>query len=55
MLVLPSEAVVHEGPEAYVFRQNGDILKQLTVHVLHEDRLMTVIANDVTGSLKALT
>jgi multidrug efflux pump subunit AcrA (membrane-fusion protein) len=46
VFVLPSEAVVREGPEAYVFRQNGDLFKQLTVHVLHEDRLMTVIAND---------
>jgi multidrug efflux pump subunit AcrA (membrane-fusion protein) len=46
VFVLPSEAVVREGPEAYVFRQNGDLFKQLTVHVQHEDRLMTVIAND---------
>lgn len=46
VFVLPSEAVVRQGPEAYVFRQNGDLFKQLTVHVLHEDRLMTVIAND---------
>ena len=26
VLVLPSAAVVREGPEAYVFRQNGDLL-----------------------------
>lgn len=44
--VLPSDAVVREGPEAYVFRQNGNLFKRLSVHVLHEDRLNTVIAND---------
>ncbi|TWU22392.1 HlyD family secretion protein [Novipirellula galeiformis] len=46
VFVLPAEAVVREGPEAYVFRQNGDLFKQLPVHVLHEDRLAIVIAND---------
>ncbi|EMI17601.1 MchE protein [Rhodopirellula maiorica SM1] len=46
VFVLPAEAVVREGPEAYVFRQNGDLFKQLPVHVLHEDRLSIVIAND---------
>jgi membrane fusion protein, heavy metal efflux system len=44
--VLPSEAVVRVGPEAYVFRQNGDLFKQIPVHVLHEDRRSVVIAND---------
>ena len=46
VFVLPSEAVVREGPEAYVFRQNGDLFKQLPVHVLYEDRRSVVIAND---------
>ncbi len=46
VFVLPSEAVVRVGPEAYVFRQNGDLFKQIPVHVLHEDRLNIVIAND---------
>jgi len=46
-----SEAVVREGPEAYVFRQNGDLFKQIPVHVLHEDRRLIVIAND--GSITA--
>ncbi|MEO8269184.1 MAG: HlyD family efflux transporter periplasmic adaptor subunit [Aureliella sp.] len=49
--VLPSEAVVREGPEAYVFRQNGDLFKQIPVHVLHEDRRSVVVAND--GSITA--
>lgn len=51
VLVLPSSAIVREGPEAYVFQQNGDLFNRLPVHVLHEDRLQTVLAND--GSVKA--
>lgn len=46
VFVLPAEAVVREGPEAYVFRQNGDLFKQIPVHVVHEDRRSIVIAND---------
>ena len=46
VLVLPSAAVVREGPEAYVFRQNGDLFNRIAVHVLHEDRLNVVLAND---------
>ncbi len=51
VLVLPSAAIVREGPEAYVFQQNGDLFNRLPVHVLHEGRLQTVLAND--GSVKA--
>lgn len=50
VLVVPREAVVREGPEAFVFRQNGDLFDRLGVHVVHEDRLRTVLAND--GSLR---
>lgn len=46
VLVLPSAAVVREGPEAYVFRQNGDLFNRIAVHVLYEDRLNVVLAND---------
>ncbi len=46
VLVLPSAAVVREGPEAYVFQQNGDLFNRIPVHVRHEDRLDIVIAND---------
>ncbi len=46
VLVLPASAVVREGPEAYVFRQNGDLFNRIPVHVLHEDRLNIVVAND---------
>jgi multidrug efflux pump subunit AcrA (membrane-fusion protein) len=50
VIVLPQAAVVREGPEAYVFRQNGDLFDRRPVHVLAEDRTQVVIAND--GSLK---
>ncbi len=50
VLILPSSAIVREGPEAYVFQQNGDLFNRLAVHVLHEDRLQIVVAND--GSVK---
>lgn len=46
VIVLPAEAVAREGPEAYVFRQNGDLFNRLPVNVLHEDRRDIVIAND---------
>lgn len=48
--VLPATAVVREGPEAYVFRQNGDLFNRIAVQVLHEDRLNVVLASD--GSVK---
>ncbi len=46
VFVLPSEAVVKEGPEAYVYRQNGDLFNQISVRILFEDRNNVVIAND---------
>lgn len=46
VIVLPAAAVVRDGGEAYVFRQNGDLFKRLPVHVVHEDRRHVVIAND---------
>jgi hypothetical protein len=50
VFVLPQAAVVREGPEAYVFGQNGDLFDRRPVHVLAEDRTSVVIAND--GSLR---
>jgi biotin carboxyl carrier protein len=44
--VLPVEAVVREGPEAYVFIQAGDLFIRKAVRVLYEDRREAVIAND---------
>ena len=46
VLLLPSAAIVREGPEAYIFRQNGDLFTRIAVHVLHEDRSNVVVAND---------
>jgi cobalt-zinc-cadmium efflux system membrane fusion protein len=46
VIVLPAAAIVREGPEAYVFRQNGDLFNRIPVHVLHEDRRSVVLAND---------
>jgi len=46
VFVLPREAVVREGPEVFVFRQNGDFFERKPVHVLHEDRQNVVVAND---------
>jgi biotin carboxyl carrier protein len=50
VFVLPREAVVREGPEAYVFHQNGDLFDRLPVHVRYEDASEVAIAND--GSLR---
>lgn len=46
VFVLPQAAVVRDGPEAYVFRQNGDLFDRIAVHVKHEDAASIVIAND---------
>jgi cobalt-zinc-cadmium efflux system membrane fusion protein len=46
VFVLPQAAVVREGPEAFVFRQNGDLFDRISVHVRHEDTNSIVIAND---------
>jgi multidrug efflux pump subunit AcrA (membrane-fusion protein) len=46
VFVFPVDAVVKEGGEAFVYQQNGDLFKQLPVHVIYQDRLQVVIAND---------
>lgn len=46
VFVLPAAAVVREGPEAYLFRQNGDFFQRKPVRVVHLDRQHVVIAND---------
>ncbi len=51
VIVLPAAAIVREGPEAYVFRQNGDLFNRMPVHVLHEDRLNVVLASDGSVAL----
>lgn len=48
-IVLPTGAVAQEGPESYVFQQNGNHFDRVSVHVIHRDQSHVVIAND--GSL----
>jgi len=48
-IVLPVEAIVDEGAEMYVYRQNGDLFDRVPVHVEYRDRKSVVVAND--GSL----
>jgi len=49
-IVLPVEAVVQEGAEAYVFEANGDHFDRRAVHVEYRDQDWVVIAND--GALR---
>ncbi|MBI3823992.1 MAG: HlyD family efflux transporter periplasmic adaptor subunit [Planctomycetes bacterium] len=46
VFVLPQAAVVREGAEAYVFRQNGNAFDRRPVHVIHEDTDSVVIEDD---------
>ena len=46
VFVVPIAGVAREGPEAYVFRQNGSVFDRRSVHVLAEDTESAVIAND---------
>ncbi|WP_168205371.1 efflux RND transporter periplasmic adaptor subunit [Bythopirellula goksoeyrii] len=46
--VLPTTAVVGEGAEAYVYRQEGDHFDQVSVQVLNRNRDAVVIADDGT-------
>jgi hypothetical protein len=45
-IVLPSDAVVIEGPNAFVFEQNGDNFDRIDVHVLYRDKDTVVLEND---------
>jgi biotin carboxyl carrier protein len=49
VFVLPADAVIREGAEAYVFTQNVNTFERKPVHVVHQDRDAVVLAND--GSL----
>lgn len=46
VFVLPADAVVREGAESYVFRQNGDFFERKPVQVLLEEREIVLLAND---------
>ncbi len=45
-IVLPVEAVVQEGAEAFVYQRNGDHFDRVAVHVEYRDQTRVVIAND---------
>jgi len=45
-IVLPLGAVVQEGAEWFVFRQNGDHFHRIPVHIEYSDQQSAVIAND---------
>jgi cobalt-zinc-cadmium efflux system membrane fusion protein len=47
-IVLPVEAVVEEGAEMYVYRQNGSNFERVPIHVEYRDRKSVVVANDGT-------
>jgi len=43
-LVAPRDAVVQEGPNAYVFKKEGSQYRRIPIHVLYHDRENVVIA-----------
>lgn len=57
-LVLPAAAVVREGPDSYVFQQNGGHFDRVAVHERYRDRNSVVVANDgalFPGDVVAMT
>lgn len=46
VFVLPVDAVAQEGPESFVFVENGDQFDRKPVHVVYRDQVDAVIAND---------
>jgi cobalt-zinc-cadmium efflux system membrane fusion protein len=46
VFVLPADAVVFEGADAFVFTQNVNTFERKSVHVLFHDRDQVVLAND---------
>jgi membrane fusion protein, heavy metal efflux system len=46
VFAVPQPAVVWEGPEAFVFQQDGQFYHRRPAQVLHQDRLFTVLAAD---------
>ncbi len=55
-IVLPPDAVVIEGPNAFVFEQNGDNFDRIDVQVLYRDKDTVVLENDgqLIGSMIAM-
>ncbi len=56
-IVLPPEAVVDEGAEAFVFEQNGNYFERVPVHVAYRDKDAIVVENDgqLVGSTLAMS
>ena len=46
--MLPVDAVVKDGADWFVFRQNGKRFERIPVHVRHRDQRAVVIENDGT-------
>ncbi len=46
IFVVPQAALVWEGPESFVFQQDGEFFHRRPVQVLYEDRLNAVLAPD---------
>ena len=55
-IVLPPDAVVIEGPNAFVFEQNGGNFDRIDVQVLYRDKDNVVLENDgqLVGSIIAM-
>ena len=55
--VLPTDAVVIDGPNAFVFEQNGDHFDRIDVSVLYRDKDSVVVKRDIRlmGSVIAMT
>ncbi|MDB4766567.1 efflux RND transporter periplasmic adaptor subunit [bacterium] len=55
--VLPAEAVVIDGPNAFIFEQNGDYFDRVDVSVLYRDSDTVVVKKDnrLIGSVIAMT
>jgi len=45
-MVVPKEAVAEEGPERYVFVENGNHFDRIPIHVVARDSVHVAIAND---------
>jgi cobalt-zinc-cadmium efflux system membrane fusion protein len=56
-IVLPPEAVVKEGAEAFVFEQHGNHFDRVPIHVVYRDKDAVVVENDgnLVGSTVAMS
>ena len=56
-IVLPPEAVIDEGTEAFVFEQNGNHFDRVPIHVVYRDKDAVVVENNgmLVGSTLAMS